>query len=176
MAGAVGALVAVTGSEFGIDSPGNEMSEADNGRPASLLEGAGDRVRVDGTTSRTQVTAPDGQISQIDGTDRVPGRNRGCGGIGDGPRLDGRGDNPEGRPWRGALCVDDDEVVIFRPEWGTATPPSAAGNSVDVVMNGNWTVTAIRRPAGGPIPACGRILQGIIGAGAEWLTAHAAAG
>lgn len=194
MAGAVGALVAVNGSEFDIDSPSNVefsgfdgdpeglyvqgnnlLSEANNGRTALLLEGAGARVRVDEITTRTQVTAPDGQVRPIDGINRVPGRIRGCGGIGDDHRLDGKGDNPEARPWRGVMCVDDNEVVIFRPEWGTTTPRPEAANSVDVVMDGNWTVTAIRRPAGGPIPAGSRILQGI-GAGADWLGAHAVVG
>ncbi|MCX4986050.1 phosphodiester glycosidase family protein [Streptomyces sp. NBC_00572] len=195
MAEAAGGLVAVNGSEFDIDSPSNKefsgydgdpeglyvqgnnlLSEANNGRTALLLEGAGGRVRVDEITSRTQVTAPDGQVRQVDGVNRVPGRIRGCGGIGDDHRLDGKGANPEGKPWRGVMCVDDNEVVIFRPEWGTTTPPPRpeVGNSVDVVMDGNWTVKEIR-PAGGPIPAGSRIMQGI-GTGADWLRAHAVVG
>ncbi|MFI8519979.1 phosphodiester glycosidase family protein [Streptomyces sp. NPDC085481] len=195
MARAAGALVAVNGSEFDIDSPSNKefsdydgdpeglyvqgnnlLSEANNGCTALLLEGAGDRVRVDEITSRTQVTAPDGQVRPIDGIDRVPGRIRGCGGIGGDHRSDGKGADPEARPWRGAMCVDDDEVVIFRPEWGTTTPQPRpeAGNNVDVVMDGSWTVKEVR-PAGGPIPAGSRIMQGI-GAGADWLRAHAVVG
>ncbi|MEV7617335.1 phosphodiester glycosidase family protein [Streptomyces sp. NPDC089799] len=195
MAGTAGALVAVNGSEFDIDSKTNPnfsghggdpeglyvqgnnlLSEANNGRTALLLEGAGDRVRVDEITSGTQVTAPDGQVRRIDGINRVPGRIRGCGGVGEDHRLDGKGANPEAKPWRGVMCVDDDEVVIFRPEWG-ATPPlprPEVGNSVDVVMDGNWTVKEIR-PPGGPIPAGSRIMQGI-GAGADWLRAHAVIG
>ncbi|WP_329418411.1 phosphodiester glycosidase family protein [Streptomyces sp. NBC_01268] len=193
MATAAGALVAVNGSEFDIDSPTNAnhsgfggdpeglyvtgnnlLSEANNGRTALLLEGAGARVRVDEVTSRTQVTAADGQVRQIDGINRMPGRIRGCGGIGADHRLDGKGADPETRPWRGALCVDDDEVVIFRPEWGTQTPRPDAAKSVDVVMDGTWKVTEIRA-TGGPIPAGSRILQGI-GTGADWLRAHAAVG
>ncbi|MFD8146813.1 phosphodiester glycosidase family protein [Streptomyces sp. NPDC059708] len=195
MAAAAGALVAVNGSECDIDSPGNEnfsgydgdpeglyvqgnslLSEANNGRTALLLEGAGGRVRVDEITSRTQVTAPDGEVRQVDGINRVPGRIRGCGGTGDDRRLDGKGADPEARPWRGIMCVADDEVVVFRPEWGASTPPPRpeATGAVDVVMDGNWSVKEIR-PAGGPIPAGARVMQGI-GAGADWLRAHAVVG
>ncbi|MER8045979.1 phosphodiester glycosidase family protein [Streptomyces sp. NPDC094032] len=187
MAKSAGALVAVNGSEFDIHAPSydgdpeglyvqgnNLLSEANNGRTALLLEGAGARVRVDEITSKTQVTAPDGQVRQIDGINRVPGRIRGCGGIGADHRFDGKGADPETRPWRGILCVDPDEVVVFRPEWGTATPRPEAADSVDVVMDGNWTVKEIR-PAGGPVPAGSRIMQGI-GTGAEWLRAHAVVG
>ncbi|MFJ7159817.1 phosphodiester glycosidase family protein [Streptomyces sp. NPDC101118] len=195
MARAAGALVAVNGSEFDIKSTGNPdhsgydgdpeglyvqgnsiLSEANNGRTALLLEGAGARVRVDEITSRTQVTAPDGQVRPVDGINRVPGRIRGCGGIGEDHRLDGKGANPETRPWRGAMCVDDNEVVIFRPEWGAETPKPRpeVSDSIEIVMNSSWTVTE-KRAAGGPIPAGGRILQGI-GTGAAWLREHAAVG
>ncbi|MEV7238342.1 phosphodiester glycosidase family protein [Streptomyces sp. NPDC051020] len=42
-------------------------------------------------------------------------------------------------------------------------------------MDGNWVVKELRSPAGGPIPAGGRVLQGI-GAGADWLRAHSEVG
>ncbi|MEV5972269.1 phosphodiester glycosidase family protein [Streptomyces sp. NPDC051921] len=197
MGEAAGALVAVNGSDFDIDSPNNPsfsgfdgdpqglyvqgnnlLSEANNGRTALLLEGAGSRVRVDEVSSRTQVTAHDGAVRAIDGINRVPGRNIGCGGIGDDARKDGAGRLvPELRPLRNTLCVDDNEVVVFRPEWGSETPSPRAGvtNSVDVVMDGNWVVKDVRDPAGGPIPAGSRVLQGI-GAGADWLRAHSLPG
>ncbi len=195
MGEAAGALAAVNGSDFDIDSPNNPafsgyggdpqglyvqgnalLSEANNGRTALLLEGAGSRIRVDEVSSRTQVTAPDGQVRQVDGINRVPGRNLGCGGVGEDRREDGKGDDPELRPWRNTLCVDDNEVVAFRPEWGARTPAprSEVRNSVDVVMDGNWVVKELR-PAGGPIPAGSRVLQGI-GTGADWLRAHAVVG
>ncbi|MFI8828744.1 hypothetical protein [Streptomyces sp. NPDC053431] len=84
---AAGALVAVNGSDFDIDSPNNPsfagfdgdpqglyvqgnslISKANNGRTALLLEGAGSRVRVDEVSSRTQVTAHDGAVRAIDGS------------------------------------------------------------------------------------------------------------
>ncbi|MEU9144122.1 phosphodiester glycosidase family protein [Streptomyces sp. NPDC048349] len=194
MSAAAGALVAVNGSDFDIKSTNNPsytgpatgdpqglyvqnntlLSEANNGRSALLLEGAGSRVRIDEVTSRTQVTAPDGSVRAIDGINRVPGRNFGCGGIGGDLREKSKGVFvPELRPLRNTLCVDADEIVVFRPEWGSTTPPPRAEvtKSVDIVMDGNWVVKEKRVPAGGAIPAGGRVLQGI-GAGADWLLAH----
>lgn len=191
MGAAAGALVAVNGSDFDINSPANPsfsgfggdpqglyvqgnslLSEANNGRTALLLDGAKSRIRVDEVSSRTQVTAPDGEVRVIDGINRAPGRNVGCGGVGGDRRADGLGKNPELLPWRNTLCVDDNEIVIFRPEWGSNTPGPRAGvtNSVEVVMDGNWVVQELR-PAGGHIPAGSRVMQGI-GAGADWLRAH----
>lgn len=197
MGKAAGALVAVNGSDFDINSLNNPsfsgydgdtqglyvqgnnlLSEANNGRTALLLEGAGSRIRVDEVSSRIQVTAYDGAVRAIDGINRVPGRNVGCGGIGEDRRKDGKGDLvPELRPVRNTLCVDDNEIVIFRPEWGSTTPSPRTGvsNSVDVVMDGNWVVTGVRSPAGGPVPAGSRVMQGI-GTGADWLRAHSSVG
>lgn len=196
MAKAAGALVAVNGSEFDIKSESNPnfsgfdgdpeglyvqsrngviadlLSEANNGRTALLLEGAGARVRVDEITTKTQVTAADGQIRQIDGINRVPGRIRGCGGIGDDHRFDGKGANPETKPWRGAPCVDDNEVVVFRPEWGLNTPKTS--DAFDVVMDSKWKVLKTGT-AGNDIPPDGRVMQGI-GSGATWLKEHALVG
>ncbi|GAA3507305.1 phosphodiester glycosidase family protein [Streptomyces showdoensis] len=195
MGAAAGALVAVNGSDFDIDSPNNPafsdydgdpqglyvrskdlLSEANNGRTALLLEGTGARVRVDEVSTRTQVTAHDGAVKVIDGINRATGRNVGCGGVGDDRRRNAKDELVlELRPVRNTLCVDPDEIVVFRPEWGTDTPSPAAGDSVDVVMDGNWVVTGLRQPAGGPVPAGGRVMQGI-GAGADWLRAHSTVG
>lgn len=194
MAVAGGALAAVNGTEFDIHTSagfsGYEgvpqglyvqnnvlLGAANNGRTALLLEGAGARARVAEVTSTLQVTAPDGEVRAVDGVNRVPGRVLGCGGVGGDLVTMSGVPTPTLRPWRNQLCLDDDEIVIFRPEWGSSTPAPATGvtRSVDVVMNGNWVVQEIRSPAGGAIPAGGRVLQGI-GAGADWLTAHAAVG
>jgi hypothetical protein len=189
------ALVAVNGAEFDISAgadldgdpqglyarksslPGVQksdlLSEANNGRTALLLEGAGARVRVAEITTKTQVTAPDGNTRVVDGINRVPGRVLGCGGVGGDIRYDNKA--PSLAPWRNTLCTDNDEVVIFRPEWGATTPSPGpeVQDSIDVVMDGSWVVKETRSPAGGTIPAGSRVLQGI-GEGAEWLRAHAA--
>ncbi|WP_306318271.1 MULTISPECIES: phosphodiester glycosidase family protein [unclassified Streptomyces] len=193
MAAARGALAAVNGSEFDIHTLSGSRYEgvpqglyvqdnvllgsANNGRTALLLEGAGTRARIAEVTSTVQVTAPSGEARVLDGVNRVPGRILGCGGVG-GDTLSMNGVLTQtDRPWRNHVCGDDSEIVVFRPEWGSSTPAPSSGvtNSVDVVMNGNWVVQQIRRPAGGAIPAGGRILQGI-GEGADWLLEHAEVG
>ncbi|MEV6957098.1 phosphodiester glycosidase family protein [Streptomyces sp. NPDC051183] len=149
------------------------LSEANNGRSALLLEGKDSRVRIAEVTSHTQVTAYDGETRAVDGINRATGRNVGCGGIGGDLREKTEGVFvPELRPVRNTLCVDPDEIVVFRPEWGSKTPDTKATKSVDIIMDGNWVVREKREPAGGaPIPLGGRVLQGI-GAGADWLLAH----
>lgn len=194
MAASSRALAAVNGSEFDIHTfPGFSgyegvpqglyvkdgvlLSAANNGRTALLLPGGGARARVTETTSTLQVTAPDGKVHPVDGVNRVPGRVAGCGGVGgDLFRVDGTW-KPTLKPWRNQLCLDPDEIVMFRPEWGRSTPAPSMGvaDGVDVVMNGEGVVKEVRSPAGGPIPAGSRVLQGI-GAGADWLKEKAAVG
>ncbi|MEU4690027.1 phosphodiester glycosidase family protein [Actinoplanes sp. NPDC023714] len=177
-----GAFAAINASEFDINSVNNKdfngfdgdplgiyvqgnnlLSEAQNGRTALLLGGAAGKPRITELTSSTKVTAPDGAQWVIDGIHRKPGKIINCGGVGD-LRPDGTaGDGV----WRYEACTDADEIVIFRPEWGTTTPTGPAG-SVDVVVDGNWVAKQVRSPAGGPIPAGSRVMQGI-GAGAQWL-------
>ncbi|MET8202120.1 phosphodiester glycosidase family protein [Micromonospora taraxaci] len=190
-----GALAAVNASEFDIDSPNNPdfngfdgdplgiyvqgnnlLSEAVNGRTALLLNGANGPLRITELTSTTTVKAPDGAQWQVDGLHRKPGKIAHCGGVGGDlrpPSTPGGtpGDLPYAdQPWRFETCTDPDEIVVFRPEWGTETPAGPTG-SVDVVVDGNWVAKQLRSPAGGPIPAGGRVLQGI-GAGGQWLRDH----
>ncbi|MEU4693484.1 phosphodiester glycosidase family protein [Actinoplanes sp. NPDC023714] len=184
-----GAIAAINASEFDINSVNNKdfngfdgdplgiyvqgnnlLSEAQNGRTALLLGGAAGKPRITELTSSTKVTAPDGAQWVIDGIHRKPGKIINCGGVGD-LRPDGTaGDGV----WRYEACTDADEIVIFRPEWGTTTPTGPAG-SVDVVVDGNWVAKQLRSPAGGPIPAGSRVMQGI-GAGAQWLRDHTEVG
>ncbi|WP_433397341.1 phosphodiester glycosidase family protein [Streptomyces sp. CA-146814] len=212
-----GALVAVNGSEFDIAGPGNTdfggfegvpqglylqnnvlLSVPNNGRTALLLEGLKGRAAVDEISSETRITAPNGATRVIDGVNRATGQVLGCGGVGGDYRLSNGLRTLQ--PWRNTNCVDPDEIVIFRPEWGAATPEPvrrdetrtdpATGwqaqwyanqrefldHTVDVVMDGNWVVKAIHTPAGKrPIPPGGRVLQGI-GTGADWLRAHSEVG
>ncbi|MFJ1616151.1 phosphodiester glycosidase family protein [Streptomyces sp. NPDC088249] len=211
-----GALVAVNGSEFDIGGPNNPsfagfegvpqglymqgntlLGAPNNGRTSLLLEGLGSRAAVDEVTSQTQVAAPDGSVRVVDGINRPAGQVLGCGGVGDDYRSTDRVRTLQ--PWRNTRCLDPNEIVVFRPEWGATTPTPMrwdqpwtdattgwqaqwyanerdfAAHTVDVVMDGNWVVKELRSPAGGPIPAGGRVLQGI-GAGADWLRAHSEVG
>ncbi|MET8500023.1 phosphodiester glycosidase family protein [Streptomyces microflavus] len=217
LAQASGALVAVNGSEFDISGPNNTgsggfegvpqglymqnntlLSAPNNGRTALLLEGLKGRAAVDEISSETRITAPDGATRVIDGINRATGQVLGCGGVGNDYRRSGEDRVGTLQPWRNTNCVDPDEIVVFRPEWGAATPTPVrrdgtwtdpatgwqaqwyanqrdfADHAVDVVMDGNWVVKELRE-AGGPIPPGGRVLQGI-GAGADWLRAHSEVG
>lgn len=194
MAASSGAIAAVNGSEFDIrTSPGFSgyegvpqglyvkdgvvLGAANNGRTALLLEGPGVGARIAETTSELRVTAPDGEVHSVDGVNRVTGRVAGCGGVG-GDQFGVNGTwKPTLRPWRNQLCLDADEIVMFRPEWGrsTPTPSTMVANSVDVITDGKGTVKEVRSPAGGHIPPGSRVFQGI-GTGADWLKAKAAVG
>ncbi|MFI9748135.1 phosphodiester glycosidase family protein [Streptomyces sp. NPDC052494] len=191
LSASAGALAAVNGTEFDINSVNNThfmghegvpqglymknnvlLGAPNNGRTALLLNTVGGGHRIAEVKSRTWVTAPDGTTRDVDGINRVAGQILGCGGVGDDFRKTAaEGDLPRLDPWRNGTCYDPNEIVVFRPEWGTDTPAPAkewAGAPVtEVVMNGSWDVLYLRH-APGPIPAGGRVLQGI-GTGGEWL-------
>lgn len=142
-----GALVAVNGSEFDIDSPNNGdfggfegvpqglylqnnvlLGIPNNGRTALLLEGLQGRAAVDEISSETRITAPDGAVRVVDGIHRPAGHVLGCGGVGNDYRASNRARTLQ--PWRNTTCHDPDEIVVFRPEWGATTPtPVRRGDS-----------------------------------------------
>ncbi|WP_327243763.1 phosphodiester glycosidase family protein [Streptomyces sp. NBC_01320] len=180
-----GAVAAVNGTFFDSDSVrykgdplglymsrGTLLSEAAGGRTALILPGPGERPRITELRSATHVTSSDGSRAVVDGTDRVPGRIVGCGGVG-GDRLAGTGALTTD-PLPGRICEDSDEIVDFPAQWGTATPHAGTG-SVEAVLDARSTVTGVRSPAGGVVPDGGRTLVGI-GSGADWLRAHARPG
>lgn len=190
MARRAGAVAAVNGSFF--DTPaspafsgyagdplgirvvdGELLSEAADGRTALILPGRrGGRARVDEVRSTLALSAADGATRELDGVNRVPGRIVGCGGTG-GDRSAATG-LPESRPRHNQLCVDDSEVVAFTPRWGEHTPPGGPG-STEAVLTADGRVSEVRSPAGGAIPRDGSTLAGV-GAGADWLRAHAGTG
>ncbi|MFE1902478.1 phosphodiester glycosidase family protein [Streptomyces gardneri] len=188
----VGALAAVNGTEFDINSTNNThfmghegvpqglymqdnvlLGAPNNGRTALLLNAAGGGHRITEVKSRTWITAPDGTTRDVDGINRVAGQILGCGGVGDDFRKTATlGNVPRLDPWRNGTCYDPNEIVVFRPEWGADDTPApaeewAGATVTEVVMNGSWDVLEVR-DAPGPIPKGGRVLQGI-GKGGEWL-------
>lgn len=190
MANASGALAAVNGTEFDIASPNNAdfmgyegvpqglyvrnnvlLGAPNNGRTALLLKAAGGGHRITETTSRTWASVPGKGERDVDGVNRVAGQILGCGGVGGDFRESANGPQPWTAPVRNGTCYDPDEIVVFRPEWGASTPepaPKWAGTPVtEAVLNGNWEVLSVRN-ARGPVPAGGRVLQGI-GRGGAWL-------
>lgn len=179
------AVAAVNGTYFDTDSArykgdplglyvsgGALLSEATNGRTALVLPGRGERARITELRSATYVTSSDGARAVVDGTGRVPGRIVGCGGVGGDRRTDTGA--LTGDPLPGRVCYDPDELVDFPAQWGASTP-GADRDSVEAVVDAHGTVTAVRSPSGGTVPAGGRTLVGI-GSAAGWLREHATPG
>ena len=168
MAAAAGALVGVNGGFFVIDPAdgfpgeaaglvvyqGQLQSEATNGRVELAL---GQRPTIG--SLHTEV-AVNGQT--VNGVNRKPGVIRNCGEP---------GDLPTAKPLHDSTCTNPNELVLFTPQLGAATP---TGDGVQAVLDSHGTVTALG-PRGGEVPADGHVLQGI-DTGAAWLTAHAQPG
>lgn len=185
LARAAQAVAAVNGTFFDVDSAryggdplglyvsrGALLSEAAGRRTALILPGQGQRPRITELGSSTHVTSSDGARAVVDGTDRVPGRIVGCGGVG-GDRLADTGVGT-GAPYPGRVCFDPHELVAFSTQWGAPTP-GGDRDSAEAVMDAQGTVTMVRSPAGGPVPRGGQTLVGI-GSGAAWLREHGAPG
>lgn len=179
------AVAAVNGTYFDSDSArykgdplgiyvsdGALLSEATNGRTALVLPRRGERPRITELRSATYVTSSDGARAVVDGTDRVPGRIVGCGGVGGDRRTDTGALTVD--PLPGRVCSDPDELVDFPAPWGARTP-DAGRHSVEVVLDAKGTVKTVRSPSGGEVPAGGRTLVGT-GSAAGWLREHAAEG
>lgn len=192
LSASAGALAAVNGTEFDFHSDSNThfmghegvpqglymkgnvlLGNPNNGRTALLLNTAGGGHRIAEVKSRTWLTAPDGTTRDVDGINRVAGQILGCGGVGDDFRKTQElGNLPRLDPWRNGTCYDPNEIVIFRPEWGAVDTPApakqwAGAPVTEVVTDGSLEVLYLRY-APGPIPAGGRVIQGI-GKGGEWL-------
>ncbi|MCQ4210626.1 phosphodiester glycosidase family protein [Streptomyces longispororuber] len=189
MADRAGAVAAVNGGYFDISTgagfggyPGDPLgvyaadgtllSEAAAGRTALVVGPRGTPPRITRVWTELSLTADDGARRELDGIDRVPGRVLGCGGTG-GDVLSSTG-RAHPAPLHNRLCVDSSEIVRFTPEWGAASRPGTTGTA-EAVLDAEGRVTAVRSPAGGPIPRGGSTMYGI-GEGARWLTEHARPG
>ena len=176
LAAAAGALAATNGGYFVMDpaagAPGDPAGAAVHDGKV-LSEPVGDRpslvIDKNGTSIQRlhwhgSVTGP-GQAEDLslDGINRVPGLIRNCGGT---------DDTPTNLPLHDFTCTDADEIIAFTPEYGPTTP---AGPGLEVVLDGNGTVTAVNHTRGTAVPAGGRTLQAI-GADADKLATLAAPG
>ena len=160
----IGAANGTDGDLAGIYAEGGELiSEAVNGRTSLLLPRRG-AARVAELSTMLRLRAADGAQRELDGLNRAPGLIRGCGGSG--------GDLPTERPKHDFTCTDAGEVIRFEPVFGAATEP---GPGVEVVLDADDVVVALRETRGGPIPPDGAVLAGT-GDGADWLRAHALPG
>jgi Phosphodiester glycosidase len=122
------------------------------------------RPRAAALADVLRVRASGGAARELDGLNRAPGLVRGCGGSG--------GDQPTEQPKHDFTCTDESELIRFDPVFGGATEP---GPGAEAVLDGRGTVTAVREPRGGPIPADGSVLAAT-GDAVAWLRAHAAVG
>ena len=160
----IGAASGTDGDLAGIYAERGELiSEAVNGRTSLLLPRRGE-ARVAALATTLRLRAADGAQRELDGLNRAPGLIRGCGGSG--------GDLPTERPKHDFTCTDAGEVIRFEPVFGAATEPGAG---VEVVLNADDVVVALRETRGGPVPPDGAVLAGT-GDGADWLRAHALPG
>ncbi len=141
---------------------GTLVSEAVDGRTDLVL--GSERPSVSALADAQSVAASDGATRELDGDNRAPGLIRACGGTG--------GDAPTELPLHDVTCTDPSELIRSTSIFGAATPP---GDGAEAVLDAFGTVTALREPRGGPIPAGGSVLAGT-GDAADWLRAHARPG
>jgi len=155
----VGTADGVPGDPAGVAvQDGRYDSEPVADRAALVLQRNG--ARAERVTSSMQLTAPDGATTSLGGTDRAVGVIRDCGGPGDIPTV---------RPQQDVTCTNANEIVTFDRSFGTTAD---TGPGVAVTLDSRRRVLAVAPQRGGAIPYRGQVIEGI-GAGADWLTAHA---
>ncbi|WP_040161819.1 phosphodiester glycosidase family protein [Mobilicoccus massiliensis] len=125
----------VEGDPAGIAAyDGRVVSEAVGDRPAVLLDARARQTRILrpgwAGTFRTG-----GRTHVLDGTNRVPGLIRNCGGT---------GDTPTDLPRHDVTCTDADELVLFTPAFG-ATTPAGPGREVVLDRRGRVVTTPTER-------------------------------
>jgi Phosphodiester glycosidase len=89
-----------------------------------------------------------GRSMALDGVNRVPGLIRNCGGT--------RDDLVTWRPLHDVTCTDDDELVLFTPAFGPATP---SGDGAEAILNRSGRVVAVLRSRGAALRPGWRSLQ-----------------
>lgn len=158
----VGPADGVPGDPAGIAvQDGQFDSEPVADRAALVLQPDG--AHVERVTADLTLRAGDGARTALSGVDRSVGRIRDCGEP---------GGEPTQRPLQDVTCTNRNEIVSFDRAFGAS---AETGPGVAVTVDRSGRVTDIRTERGGQIPAGGRVLEGI-GAGADWLTAHARLG
>jgi exopolysaccharide biosynthesis protein len=143
---------------------GKVLSETTNGRPSMSMfnrnTANGDTsVRFQVLTTTMNLVIGKNFVHPVEGINRKPGVIRNCG---------GKGDTPTDLPRHDTTCTDADELVVITPEFGAAAP---SGDGIEAVVDKGGTVLELRSRAGGAVPACGMLVQGI-GAEATWLTSN----
>ncbi|MFJ6793900.1 phosphodiester glycosidase family protein [Streptomyces sp. NPDC091268] len=185
-------------------SGGRLVSEAARGKGSKPVGSAlvlqHGRTYITELSTTLTVRPKDGAVAarQLDGINRLPGRNAHCEGTT--PK------DPQETIDDGGVCLDPSEIVSFTPEYGAPTPTTAfratsndpdhpsseavvsTDEGIEVLLDAGNKVTACYEPVPGAgstcqngnrggrnVPSGGRILQGI-GEGAAWLRANAPVG
>jgi len=155
----VGTADGVPGDPAGVAvQDGRYDSEPVADRAALVLQR--NSAHAERVTSSMRLRALDGATIAIGGTDRAVGVIRDCGGPGDIPTV---------RPQQDVTCTNANEIVTFDRSFGTTAD---TGPGVAVTLDSRRRVLAVAPQRGGAIPYRGQVIEGI-GAGADWLTAHA---
>ncbi|HET9759761.1 MAG TPA: phosphodiester glycosidase family protein [Nocardioidaceae bacterium] len=155
LAQAAGATVGVNGGFFVLDpaagAPGDPagvgvyggrvLSEPTDGRAALVLHDDGTRTAVDRVTWAGHVTVG-GRSLPLDGTNRVPGLIRNCGGD--------ASDQPTSQPLHDTTCTDDSELVSFTRAYGASTP---SGDGREVLVDAAHHVRQVLDHRGATLPA-----------------------
>lgn len=158
----VGTADGVPGDLAGIGvQDGVYDSEAVADRAALIVDANRSDVAV--VNTRQRLRSSDGATRLLNGVDRAVGRIRSCGAP---------GDVPTERPLHDVTCTNPDEIVVFDRSFG---PTAEEGPGVAVTLDRFRRVVEVRGSHGGTIPVDGLVLEGI-GAGADWLRAHATVG
>jgi hypothetical protein len=128
-----------------------------------LRSPSGAHAAVARLVTRMSVRSSDHATRPLNGLNRAPGLIRSCGEP---------GDRPTELPKHDFTCTNPDELVAFDADFGATAD---AGEGAQAVLDRHGRVQRLDGARGGAIPAGGTVLQGI-GAGAEWLRAHARPG
>lgn len=124
-------------------------SEPVGDRPALVLRSDARGTKVTRPTWEGSVRL-DGRTVDLDGTNRVPGLIRNCGGD--------RSDSPTSLPLHDVTCTDADELVTFDSSFGATTP---SGEGTEAVLDRRGRVVRVLDDRGTTLRAGQTSLQGI---------------
>jgi hypothetical protein len=122
-------------------------SEPVGSRPVLVLDPAARHTQVVRPTWSAGVALPGG-TKALDGINRIPGLIRNCGGTAD--------DLPTVLPLHDVTCTDADELVLFTPAFGPATP---SGPGAEAVLDAKGRVLKVLLQRGVVLAAGERSIQ-----------------
>ncbi|MDO5500255.1 MAG: phosphodiester glycosidase family protein [Propionibacteriaceae bacterium] len=114
---------------------GRILSETVGDRPALIIDHRRGRAAVQRLTWSGSVSARGRELT-LDGINRVPGKIRNCGGL---------GDSPTDAPQHDVTSTAADEVVAFTPDFGASTP---TGAGVEVVVDRQGRIVRLQDSRG----------------------------